>query len=92
MTDIAADLQYMRQDAARWPEFGHRVDQISQWGHALSITTNDEVELIREFLVAYNAFCATFVARGQAGKTAMTNIGTTLTSVANQFQAADTPH
>src|SRR3954468_380831 len=60
MTDLALDLEHLRKDAARWPEFGSSVADLAGSGTALNYTGSGELDLIDEFLNAYNTLCAKF--------------------------------
>ena len=90
MTDLALDMEQLGKDAARWPEFGTSVANIAGAGNALIYTISEEVDLIRDFLSAYNSLCATFATLGKDGESGMTAIGATLTSVVNSFKNLDT--
>ena len=91
MTDLALDLEHLGKDAKRWPEFGSSVADLGGWGNTLICTISEEVDLIADFLRAYNSFCGSFTARGNEVESAMKAIGTTLTSVVNSFKNVDNP-
>jgi hypothetical protein len=89
MTDLALALEHLAKDAARWPEFGSSVANLSGPGDPLIYTISEEVDLIKDFLSAYNSLCATFTARGKDGESGMTAMGAMLTSVVNSFKNLD---
>jgi hypothetical protein len=90
MTDLALDMEHLGKDAARWPEFGSSVAKIAGVGNTLIYTISEEVDLIKDFLGAYNSLCATFATLGKDGESGMSAIGAKLTSVVNSFQNLDT--
>jgi hypothetical protein len=92
MTDLALDLEHLRKDAARWPEFGSSVADLAGSGTALNYTGSGELDLIDEFLNAYNTLCAKFASRGREGESGMAAMAATLTDVVNSFNTLDTPH
>jgi hypothetical protein len=83
-------MEHLGKDAARWLEFGSSVADLAGAGDALIYPISEEVDLIEDFLSAYNTLCATFIARAKCGESGMTALGTTLTSVVNSFKNLDT--
>ena len=90
MTELALALEHLGKDAARWPEFGSSVADLAGRGEPLSYPISEEVDLIKDFLNAYNSLCATFTSHGKDGESGMTAMGATLTSVVNSFKNLDT--
>ena len=90
MTDLALALEHLGKDAARWPEFGSSVANLAGPGDPLIYAISEEVDLIKDFLSAYNAFCSSFTTRGKDGESGMTAMGATLTRVVNSFKNLDT--
>lgn len=87
--DLKADLKAMRNAVHRWNEVESKLNEIKT--DAESCHANTGYKFFTEFLKKYNEVSQKFRECANSGGTAAHNMGTTLNTVANKFEAQDSP-
>lgn len=87
--NLKADLDVMRRVGKFWPQLGLTAKVIGD--DASKLTINGRNPFLNDYFNAYNKLCDSFKNRMHQGEVAMSNIGHTVTNIANTFEVADAP-
>lgn len=87
--DLTADLRAMRRAALRWHEVESKLHEVKN--DAANLHASTDYKFFKEFLKKYNDVSEKFSGCVNSGAIAADNMGTTLISVANRFEAQDSP-